>query len=85
MMNAADIAALLADATPDTIVHIDYLAGRPANVELEVTLPVGRRVKFARNGQVKHPTSGDFLGFEYSYTDPDHETGSDARLTVYND
>ena len=31
MMNAADIAALLADATPDTIVHIDYLAGRPAN------------------------------------------------------
>lgn len=53
--------------------------------ELEVALPVGRRVKFVRNGQVKHPTSGDFLGFEYSYTDPDHETGSDARLTVYND
>jgi hypothetical protein len=31
MMNATDIVALLANATPDTIVHIDYLAGRPAN------------------------------------------------------
>jgi hypothetical protein len=49
--------------------------------ELEITLPVGRRVKFIRNKQVKHPMSGDFLGFEYAYINPD----SDARLTVYND
>lgn len=30
MLNATDIAALLANATENTIVHIDYIAGRPA-------------------------------------------------------
>lgn len=29
MLNANDIAALLANATEETIVHVEYLAGRP--------------------------------------------------------
>ncbi len=52
---------------------------------LEAPLPTGRTVKFARNGQIKHPESGDFIGYDYRYVDPDHETGSDGRLKVYND
>jgi hypothetical protein len=33
MLNAKDIEALLANATPDTIIHIDYLAGKPVNAK----------------------------------------------------
>ncbi len=36
MLNATDIAALLANATEDTIVHIDYIAGRPAKERAKV-------------------------------------------------
>jgi hypothetical protein len=31
MLNAKDIEALLANATTETIVHVEYRAGRPAN------------------------------------------------------
>lgn len=33
MLNAKDIEALLANANADTIVHIDYLAGKPVNAK----------------------------------------------------
>jgi hypothetical protein len=36
MLNAKDIETLLATATEDTIVHIDYIAGRPAKERAKV-------------------------------------------------
>lgn len=59
MLNANDLLALLSDATPDTIVHIDYSAGRPANER-------GKREFAAARDWNKRPTeyTGNFASLK---------------------
>lgn|SRR5574338_265663 len=59
MLNAKDIEALLANANADTIVHIDYLAGRPANDR-------GRKEYAEAKDWNKAPTeyTGNFAGLK---------------------
>lgn len=59
MLNAKDIEARLANANADTIVHIDYLAGRPVNDR-------GRKEYAAAADWNKAPTeyTGNFAGLK---------------------
>lgn len=59
MLNANDLLALLSDATSDTIVHIDYAAGRPANER-------GRKEYAEAKDWNKAPTeyTGNFAGLK---------------------
>lgn len=59
MLNAKDIEALLANATPDTIVHIDYRAGKPVNDR-------GRKEYAEAKDWHKAPTeyTGNFVGMK---------------------
>jgi hypothetical protein len=59
MLNAKDIEALLANATPDTIVHIDYLTGNPPNA-------IGRKEYAEAKDWGKAPTeyTGNFASLK---------------------
>ena len=59
MLNAKDIEALLANANENTIVHIDYLAGRPVNDR-------GRKEYAEAKDWNKAPTeyTGNFAGLK---------------------
>ena len=59
MLNAKDIEALLTNANADTIVHIDYLAGKPANAK-------GQKEYNEAKDWNKAPTeyTGNFVGLK---------------------
>jgi len=64
MLNANDLQALLANATEDTIVHIDYIAGSPKALTAQAVEEFNQAVDY--NGDRGIPSThytGNFAGF----------------------
>lgn len=64
MLNANDLQALLADATEDTIVHIDYIAGSPKALTAKAVEEFNQAADW--NGDRGIPSThyvGNFAGF----------------------
>ncbi len=65
MLNANDLQALLANATEDTIVHIDYLAGSPKALTAQAVCEFNQASDY--NGDRGIPSThytGQFGGFK---------------------